>query len=57
MKKLCYCGKYEIDPEHATYVKDGRPMCNEYTCGKVDKAAVEMRVREYGARLVGFEVA
>lgn len=31
----CYCKRYLINPEHATYVKNGIPMCNENTCQKV----------------------
>lgn len=31
----CACGAYRINPEHATYVKDGVPMCHEETCRKV----------------------
>lgn len=35
MKVPCYCGKYRLDPEHATYVKDGKPMCHPDTCRMV----------------------
>lgn len=31
----CYCKRYLINPENATYVKNGIPMCNEATCQKV----------------------
>lgn len=32
---LCYHGKYYLNPENSTYVKDGVPMCHEWTCEKV----------------------
>lgn len=28
----CFCGHYRLNPEHAVYVKDGRPLCNAITC-------------------------
>jgi hypothetical protein len=35
MKVACACQRYLIDPAHAAYHKDGRPMCNQATCDKV----------------------
>ena len=32
---LCACGVYLADPENASYVKDGKPMCPAETCAKV----------------------
>lgn len=32
MRVPCYCGAYLLDPENATYVKDGKPMCHAHTC-------------------------
>lgn len=35
MRRACACGIYLIDPEHATYVRYGVPLCPEATCQKV----------------------
>lgn len=35
MRVLCVCGAYMLNPEHATYVRDGKPFCHEQTCAKV----------------------
>lgn len=35
MRVLCACGAYKINPESATYVRNGVPMCHEETCRKV----------------------
>jgi hypothetical protein len=42
-KVLCYCGRYQLNPERATFVKNGVPMCHEWTCAKVK----EHRKREH----------
>ena len=31
----CACGPYRLNPENATYVRDGVPLCHEETCRKV----------------------
>lgn len=60
MPKPCYCGKHLLDPEHATYVKDGHPMCHERTCAPthqqattLDAQLTDMRRRELAARMIG----
>lgn len=35
MLALCECGVYRIETEHATYVRDGKPLCHAETCRKV----------------------
>ena len=32
----CYCGLHNLDPEHATYVKDGKPLCHPTTCERAN---------------------
>lgn len=32
MRTRCYCGHHSLNPENATYVKDGRPLCLSTTC-------------------------
>lgn len=32
---MCACGVYPLDPEEATYVRDGKPLCHEETCARV----------------------
>lgn len=34
-KALCACGIYTLETEHASYVRDGVPMCNAFTCSQV----------------------
>jgi hypothetical protein len=44
MNVLCYCGHHKLDPENATYVKNGRPMCHPVTCERVViRVAAEQR--------------
>ena len=31
----CYCGAHWLNPEEAIYVKEGKPLCHEYTCRSV----------------------
>lgn len=42
MRVHCHCHRYLVNPEHATYVKNGVPMCAAATCQKVQ----EHRARE-----------
>jgi hypothetical protein len=35
MQTLCVCGIYSTEVEHATFVRDGRPLCHHETCQKV----------------------
>lgn len=35
MRVLCYHGRYHINPENSTHVKDGVPLCNAATCQQV----------------------
>lgn len=32
---MCFCRRYKINPENATFVKNGVPMCCAATCQKV----------------------
>lgn len=34
-RTLCYCGVYSLNPENATYVKNGKPLCAAITCERV----------------------
>ena len=35
MLTLCFCRRFRIDPEEATFVKNGIPLCSASTCQKV----------------------
>lgn len=37
----CKCGAYNIDPEFANYVSEGKPMCHPETCAKVRQRRVQ----------------
>ena len=44
----CYCGAHQLDPQHAIYVKDGHPLCREYTCRRVrERMDEEMRMERH----------
>lgn len=32
MRVPCFSGRYWLNPEHATYVRDSVPMCHPRTC-------------------------
>lgn len=34
---LCFCQRFRINPENATYVRNGVPLCNAATCQKVQE--------------------
>jgi hypothetical protein len=34
---LCFCGRYMLNPERANFVKNGVPMCSQWTCQKVQE--------------------
>lgn len=35
MRTTCACGAHQVETEHATYVRNGVPLCPEWTCQKV----------------------
>lgn len=45
MRVSCYCKRYLINPENATHVKNGVPMCHEHTCAKVKEHREAMALR------------
>lgn len=45
MRVPCFCKRYLVNPENATYVKDGVPMCNAATCDKLKEHREDMALR------------
>lgn len=52
MRVPCLCGVYRLNPENATYVREGVPLCHAATCQKVAEHRHVARVPEpsYAAR-------
>lgn len=42
MRVPCYCGHYCLNPENATYVKEGKPLCHTITCERANRRAPEL---------------
>jgi hypothetical protein len=42
---LCFCRRYHINPEHATHVRQGIPLCHERTCERVKHYREAMALR------------
>lgn len=33
----CFCRLHDLDPEHATYVRNGTPLCNKHCAAAYDE--------------------